>query len=100
MRAWLRDVRSYIEPVKLGDVMRAAGLATVVSAGPESKFRTGDVVYGVVGWQEYAVVGDKELHLVTYVLLYLAASTTLIIRIGRLKELMLSISWDLWAPSA
>jgi NADPH-dependent curcumin reductase CurA len=69
MRAWLRDIRSYIEPVKLGDVMRAAGLATVVAAGPSSKFRAGDVVYGVVGWQEYAVVGDKELHLVSCVLL-------------------------------
>jgi hypothetical protein len=47
--------------------MRAAGLATVVAAGPSSKFHVGDIVYGVVGWQEYAVLDDKELRLIMYV---------------------------------
>jgi NADPH-dependent curcumin reductase CurA len=88
MRGWLNDTRSYIEPVKIGEAMRAAGIATVVStgacysyllhlsalstlnarlAGPGSAFRTGDLVTGTVGWQEYAVVPDKGLEKITYV---------------------------------
>ena len=44
MRGWLRDTRSYVPPVQIGEVMRAGGLATVVEVGEGSKLRTGDVV--------------------------------------------------------
>jgi NADPH-dependent curcumin reductase CurA len=30
MRGWLRDARSYLPPVQIGEVMRSIGLATVV----------------------------------------------------------------------
>jgi NADPH-dependent curcumin reductase CurA len=61
MRGWLNDTRSYIEPVKLGEVMRASGVATVVAAGPGSKFKAGETVQGAVGWQDYGVFADKLL---------------------------------------
>jgi len=50
MRSWLNDSkRAYTPPVKLGEVMRAAGLGIVVQVGEGSKFSVGDEVSGVVG---------------------------------------------------
>lgn len=50
MRSWLNDnKRAYTPPVKLGEVMRAAGLGIVVQVGEGSKFSPGDEVSGVVG---------------------------------------------------
>ncbi|TFK92657.1 alcohol dehydrogenase [Polyporus arcularius HHB13444] len=59
MRGWLRDKRSYLPPVQIGEVMRAGGLAEVVEAGPESAFKVGDIVEGTWGWREYGVFDDK-----------------------------------------
>ena len=44
MLGWLKDTRSYVPPVQIGEVMRAAGLATVVEAGEGCKLQPGDVV--------------------------------------------------------
>jgi NADPH-dependent curcumin reductase CurA len=44
MRGWLRDARSYIPPVQIGEVMRALGLANVVKVGEGSRLLSGDVV--------------------------------------------------------
>lgn len=49
MRGWLRDTRSYIPPVKVGEVMRAGGIGVVVEAGPGSTLTKGDMVYGTLG---------------------------------------------------
>lgn len=49
MRGWMRDTRSYLPPVQIGEVMRAGGLAIVVKAGEGSKFKIGDTVYGTPG---------------------------------------------------
>ncbi|KAH7884726.1 hypothetical protein F5I97DRAFT_1493893 [Phlebopus sp. FC_14] len=58
MRGWLRDVRSYLPPVQIGEVMRAIGLGVVLQAGEETKFKPGDLVSGSF---EYAVVKDQAL---------------------------------------
>jgi NADPH-dependent curcumin reductase CurA len=53
MRGWMNEGRSYIEPVKIGDVMRAGAVGRVVaSANPN--FKTSEHVFGVLGMQEYA----------------------------------------------
>jgi NADPH-dependent curcumin reductase CurA len=44
MRGWLKDIRSYIPPVQIGEVMRAAGLATVLKAGEGCRLQPGDIV--------------------------------------------------------
>ena len=49
MRGWLRDQRSYIKPVQIGEVMRGQALAEVVEAGAGSKFKKGDIVDGMFG---------------------------------------------------
>ena len=54
MRGWMNDARSYIAPIKLGEVMRAGAVGEVV-ASKNPGFHEGDAVVGVFGMQDYAV---------------------------------------------
>lgn len=60
MRGWLNDTRSYIPPVKIGEVMRGAAIGTI-KASKSSKFPVGSIATGTTGWRELAVVKDKHL---------------------------------------
>ena len=55
MRGWMSDAPSYIPPVQIGEVMRGGCVAEVVASGHDD-FAQGDLVFGMFGWQEYAVV--------------------------------------------
>jgi len=60
MRGWMNAGRSYIAPVRVGDVMRAIGVGEVI----ESKYPglvPGDHVNGLLGVQEYAVLDGNSL---------------------------------------
>jgi NADPH-dependent curcumin reductase CurA len=58
MRVWMADIPQYMPPVKVGEVMRAFGVAEVVeSRHPE--FKRGDKVAGLTGLQEYALITTK-----------------------------------------
>jgi NADPH-dependent curcumin reductase CurA len=60
MRGWLNDVRSYIPPVGVGEVMRAAGVGTVEeSRHPDHQ--PGDVVAGTLGVTSHAVIAGDDL---------------------------------------
>ncbi|KAG6908347.1 hypothetical protein DXG01_005258 [Tephrocybe rancida] len=67
MRGYVRDARSYLPPVKIGEnhgavqVMRAQGLGVVVAAGPGSSLSVGDTVSGA--WGVYAITnpGVKDV---------------------------------------
>lgn len=54
-RVWMRDIPQYMPPVAIGEVMRAGGIGHVV-ASRHPKFAEGDIVQGLLGWQEYALV--------------------------------------------
>ena len=54
MRGWMNEGRSYVAPVKIGEVMRALGAGRVI-ASRNSGFAVGDHVTGVFGVQEYAI---------------------------------------------
>jgi NADPH-dependent curcumin reductase len=54
MRGWMNAGASYIEPVEIGAVMRAAAVGRVL-ASEHSGFQPGDHVYGAFGVQEYAL---------------------------------------------
>lgn len=60
MRGWIRDRRSYVEPVAVGDVMRAAGVGTVI-ASMHPGFEEGDQVTGFTGVQSHALVAGRDL---------------------------------------
>ncbi|MEV6558456.1 NADP-dependent oxidoreductase [Nocardia sp. NPDC051756] len=54
MRGWLNDVRSYLPPVGIGEVMRALDIGTVVeSSHPD--YSVGETVSGTFGVTEYAI---------------------------------------------
>ena len=53
MRGWMNDARSYIPPIKLGEVMRAGAVGEVV-ASRHPGFREGEAVVGMFGMQDYA----------------------------------------------
>jgi len=53
MRGWMNAGASYIEPVEIGETMRAGAVGRV-SASVHSGFAVGDHVYGVFGVQEHA----------------------------------------------
>jgi NADPH-dependent curcumin reductase CurA len=61
MRGWMRDARSYIPPVALGDVMRASGVGKIV-ASRHPDFSEGEHVTGLLGLQTLARVPGKGLH--------------------------------------
>jgi NADPH-dependent curcumin reductase len=52
MRGWMNEGRSYIAPVGIGEVMRAAGVGKVI-ASQNPAFVVGDHVTGILGVQEY-----------------------------------------------
>jgi NADPH-dependent curcumin reductase CurA len=78
MRSYIRDVRSYLPPVQIGEVrvyldavfkvdakrllqtMRAMGLGVVVAVGPGSKFSVGDVVSGAWGKFNYVLLPSRR----------------------------------------
>ena len=64
MRGWLRDAKSYLPPVAIGEVMRAGGVGTVtVSSHPD--FDEGDQVVGHLGVQSHAIVKGDGLRKVS-----------------------------------
>ena len=54
MRGLMSQAKSYAKPVEIGEVMIGEGVGTVLSSR-HPKFKNGDVVAGMFGWQEYAV---------------------------------------------
>lgn len=60
MRGWMREGRSYIPPVALGDVMRGGTYGEVVASN-HADFAVGEQVVGMLGWQTHAVSGGDDL---------------------------------------
>ena len=53
-RGWLDDVKSYIPPVGIGEVMRASTVGQVVESRNDD-YQNGQLVSGMLGWQQYFV---------------------------------------------
>ena len=51
-RVWMREEDSYLPAVRIGDVVRAAGLGEVVESRRDG-YNPGDLVMGLPGWQDY-----------------------------------------------
>ncbi len=58
-RVWMREEDSYLPAIRIGDVVRAAGLGEVVESRREG-FDAGDLVMGMPGWQDYWKITDGE----------------------------------------
>lgn len=60
MRGWMNEGKSYVRPVRIGEVMRALGAGVVVDS-KHPDFKVDDYVTGITGVQEYAVLEGKDL---------------------------------------
>ena len=60
MRGWIRDERSYLPPVGLGEPMRASGVGQVI-ASQNPEMPAGTLVQGLLNWQEYSIGGPHSL---------------------------------------
>jgi NADPH-dependent curcumin reductase CurA len=60
MRGWMNEGRSYVPPVQIGEVMRAATVGRVLESRSE-RFAVGDHVSSWLGVQRFAVVGEDAL---------------------------------------
>jgi NADPH:quinone reductase len=58
MRGRIRDVASYAEPVKVGDLMTGGGVGRVV-ASRNPRFQAGEIVVGEMGWQTFRLTEGK-----------------------------------------
>src|ERR1700712_2508747 len=58
-RVWMREEDSYLPAIRIGDVVRAAGLGEVVESRREG-YTVGDLVMGLPGWQDYWVVSGDD----------------------------------------
>ncbi|HTV86271.1 MAG TPA: NADP-dependent oxidoreductase [Dyella sp.] len=56
-RVWMSDIPQYMPPVAIGEVMRALGMGRVVASKSEH-YAEGDLVQGLLGWQDYAVIDE------------------------------------------
>lgn len=63
MRGWINEARSYIEPVKIDDVMRAGGVGKVIQSNND-KFKVGEFVFGYTGIQQYVVTNGHGFRVI------------------------------------
>jgi NADPH-dependent curcumin reductase CurA len=56
-RAWIGETPTYLPPVGIGEVMRGVGLGQVVASNHDA-YKEGQLVQGLIGWQEWAVASD------------------------------------------
>jgi NADPH-dependent curcumin reductase CurA len=59
-RVWMNEGDSYLPAVGLGSVMRGGGIG-VVEESRNSRFATGDLVTGLLGWQLYVVSDGRGI---------------------------------------
>ena len=59
-RVWIREEPSYLPPVAIGEVMRSGAVGEVVESRNDA-YPVGATVTGLLGWQEFAVVGKDVL---------------------------------------
>lgn len=58
-RGWLNDIRSYVPPVGIGEVMRAWGVGEVLASG-DPVYPTGSLVAARLGWQTLALLNTTD----------------------------------------
>jgi NADPH-dependent curcumin reductase len=58
-RIWMSDIPQYMAPVEIGEVMRG-GVIGVVEESKNPNFQVGDLVSGMLGWQDYALVKQNN----------------------------------------
>ncbi len=58
-RVWMREEDSYLPAIRIGDVVRAAGMGEVVESRRDG-YNPGDLVMGLPGWQDYWTLTGED----------------------------------------
>ncbi len=58
-RIWMSDMEQYMPPVQIGEVMRGLAIGKVEDS-KNDRFKKGDYVSGLFGWQDYYVARGEE----------------------------------------
>lgn len=59
-RGWMRAQRGYRDPIGIGEVIAGTGLG-VVDESTHPAYKAGDIVIGMVGWQDYSTFSGKAV---------------------------------------
>jgi len=59
IRTWMNDAPGYLPPISLGDPVRSGGAGVVVESR-SSRYRVGDIVFGMTNWQEWAIASETN----------------------------------------
>jgi NADPH-dependent curcumin reductase CurA len=59
IRTWMDDAPGYLPPIGIGEVVRSGGIGEVVSSRTPA-LPVGTIVFGMLGWQEYALVDGAD----------------------------------------
>ena len=59
IRTWMDDAPGYLPPIGIGEVVRAGAVAEVISSNSD-RYKVGDMVFGMTGWQDYALADEGE----------------------------------------
>ena len=57
IRTWMNDAPGYLPAIGIGEVVRGGGIGEVVESTSD-RYQVGDLVFGMTGWQDYAVADD------------------------------------------
>jgi len=59
IRTWMDDAPGYLPPIGIGEVVRSGGIGEVVASRADN-LPVGATVFGMLGWQEYALADGAE----------------------------------------
>src|ERR1700679_1646141 len=59
IRTWMDDAPGYLPPIAVGDIIRGSGAGVVVESRSD-RYRLGDFVFGMTGWQEWVLATDDR----------------------------------------
>jgi len=59
IRGWMNEEDTYLPAIKIGEVMRGAGIG-VVEQSSNPAYNVGDLVFGLIGWQDYFLGGGND----------------------------------------
>jgi len=62
MRGWMNDNKSYIEPIQIGEVMRAGVIGKVIKTNNHPDYKVGDCLTGLGGVQQYSITNGNGWH--------------------------------------
>ncbi len=54
IRGWMNATDTYLPAIKIGEVMRGGGAGVIVES-QNPQYAVGDVVFGMIGWQDYFI---------------------------------------------